>query len=386
MSIYTSPSHRLFRLPPALVALALIIGSSALAFDTIGNGYGSKWGADPVAGTGAVVTWGYMLDGTGVDPNFRIDPFGLPDISGVVGTSNITELRNLIEANHGAGSFDAAIQRAFDTWSAVANITFVGPVPDTGLDVDSPSAIYPNIRIGAFQPDPNHWFKDTGSIGFGPPGPPNEITQFPLSGDVFFNLARPAQQSPFHIAPGDEDVTPVDVFNFGDDLEGLFLHELGHAAIGLDHPRWDGEDPDRRLMYVGDFQNPNAPFCCTAINRQLHPDDIAAARYVYGVRGDYNHDRVVDAADYVVWRDAIGTESAGLLAMDGDADGTIGQDDHAVWFANFGLTSPVTEGPLGTGLTAVPEPAKSTYGALIVGAVVILRFFNRRRLRAPAVA
>lgn len=354
------------------IVFSAIIANSTLAFDTIGNGYGSKWGADPEAGTGAIVTWGYMLDGTDVDPNFRIDPIGFPNISGVVGTSNITELRNLIDANHGAGAFDAAIQRAFDTWSAAANITFVGPVPDSGFDVDSPNAVDPNIRIGAFEPDPNHWFKDAGAIGFGPPGPPNEITQFPLSGDIIFNLDRPAQQSPFHIAPGDEDITPVDVYNFGDDLEGLLLHELGHAAIGLNHPTWDGEDPDRRVMYVGDFEDPDAPFCCTAINRQLHPDDIAAARYVYGVRGDYNRDRVIDAADYVVWRDAVGQTSMGLLAMDGNADGVIDQDDRVAWSANFGLTSPAMDGPLGTASMAVPESTWLGHAVMFLGAVIPL--------------
>lgn len=352
-----------------LCALATLLSTeSAKSFDTIGKGNGSKWGDDTLAGTGAVVTWGFMLDGTETDPNFRIDPYAHPDISGVVGTSNITALRNVIDGNHGEGAFDAAIQRAFDTWSAAANITFVGPVVDSGLPVDSPNATYPNIRIGAFAPDPNHWFKDTGAIGYGPPGFPNEETQFPLSGDIFFNLNGLGMQSPFHIAPGEEDVTPVDVYNFGDDLEGLFLHELGHAAIGLNHPGWDGEDPDRRVMYVGD--SAPAPFCCTAINRQLHADDIAGARFVYGVRGDYNRDRLVDAADYALWRDALGQTSAGLLATDGSADGVIDAIDHKVWQEHFGLTSPTVEGATAGASMAVSEPKPASMAVFWLSLIV----------------
>jgi hypothetical protein len=50
---------------------------------------------------------------------------------------------------------------------------------------------------------------------------------------------------------------------------------------------------------------------------------------------------VVDAADYVLWRKALGT--LGLPAYsgaDGDGDGTIDQDDYGVWRANFGQTIP----------------------------------------------
>jgi hypothetical protein len=293
----TVASHRQWISPLLVIVPVLVLAGSGWGFDTIGGGFGSKWGADPNAGTGAIVTWGYMLDGTGVDPAFRIDPFGFPDISGVVGQSNVTELRNVIDLNHESGDFDAAIQRAFDTWAEIANITFVGPLLDSGLDVGAVGATDPDIRIGAFMPDPAHWFADVGAIGFGPPGPPNPVDDFPLAGEILFNLARPAMSSPFHIAPGTEDVTPVNVFEFGDDLEGIFLHELGHAAIGLNHPSWEGDDPDRRVMYVGDFADPLAPPCCQAINRQLDPDDIDGARFVYGILADMDGDGDVDFDD-----------------------------------------------------------------------------------------
>jgi len=92
------------------------------------------------------------------------------------------------------------------------------------------TALTPDIRIGAFHAEPGIWFQFSAAVGFGPPGfGPN-----PLSGDIIFNLAQA-----FDIATGVivEDVTPLPPFV--NELEGLFLHELGHAAIGLDHPTWN---------------------------------------------------------------------------------------------------------------------------------------------------
>src|SRR3954471_10489975 len=103
--------------PCFIVALTSVtIAAPMYAYDTIGNGFGSKWGASPNAGTGAIVTWGFMLDGT------TLDPTGAPFPDAITGTSNITALRNSVDVNYGAGAFNPAIQNAFNTWSAVANI------------------------------------------------------------------------------------------------------------------------------------------------------------------------------------------------------------------------------------------------------------------------
>jgi hypothetical protein len=66
---------------------------------------------------------------------------------------------------------------------------------------------------------------------------------------------------------------------------------------------------------------------------------------VGGVLGDYNHNGVVDAPDYVVWRKGLGT--------------TYTQNDYNIWRANFGATA---GGGSGSALgppspSAVPEPA-----------------------------
>lgn len=340
------------RLSNIICLTVLALATSARAYDTIGNGYGSKWGADPHAGTGAVVTWGYMLDGT------TLDPANFPFHDAITGTSNITALRNSVDANYGAGAFDSAIQDAFNTWSAVANVTFIGPVTDSGMPVAGAGATSPNIRIGAFQAVAGGWFQYGSAIGIGPPGP---FFEDPFSGDVIFNVAGIGTQRPYQIAPGQEDVDPVDVYNFGDDVEGVFLHELGHAAIGLNHPRWAGENPDRRMMYVGDNQAAGAPFCCTAINRQLHVDDIAAAQYVYGLRGDFDRNHTVDTADYILWRHTLGQTITSGTAADGNVDGQVTALDYTTWRTHFADTAQLGFGEqpsfaAAAGTTAAPEP------------------------------
>jgi fibronectin-binding autotransporter adhesin len=91
-----------------------------------------------------------------------------------------------------------------------------------------------------------------------------------------------------------------------------------------------------------------------------------------GIRGDYNNNGIVDAPDFVLWRNSSGTTVA--LPND-DIGGTIGAAHYNQWRANFGAT-------VGAGAslaqTSLPEPAAVMPGAL--AASVLLCFV--RRLRA----
>lgn len=86
--------------------------------------------------------------------------------------------------------------------------------------------------------------------------------------------------------------------------------------------------------------------------------------------GDYNGDGLVDASDYSVWRDSLGSTTS--LAADGDGSGTVDAADFDIWKNHFGES-------LGGGsgsLSAVPEPAAMTLalmGMLVVGATTSRR-------------
>ena len=67
--------------------------------------------------------------------------------------------------------------------------------------------------------------------------------------------------------------------------------------------------------------------------------------------GDYNFDGVVDAADYTVWRNSLGSTGTGLVA-DGDGNGTVGPEDYTIWASSYGNTSSTSA----SSSQAIPEP------------------------------
>ena len=79
--------------------------------------------------------------------------------------------------------------------------------------------------------------------------------------------------------------------------------------------------------------------------------------------GDYNNDHVVDAADYTVWRDNLGTSN--MLPND-PIGGEIGPEQYDQWKTNFGA------GATGIGsLSSVPEPGAAWIAfSVLVGAAI----------------
>jgi hypothetical protein len=70
------------------------------------------------------------------------------------------------------------------------------------------------------------------------------------------------------------------------------------------------------------------------------------------VQGDYNGNAVVDAADYVVWRNTQGSNDP---TADGNHDGVVDISDFEIWRANFGMSTG------GSSATAVPEPTTAAH-------------------------
>ncbi len=80
-----------------------------------------------------------------------------------------------------------------------------------------------------------------------------------------------------------------------------------------------------------------------------------------GLAGDYNQNGTVDAADYVVWRNGLGT--------------TYTQDDYNIWRANFGRTAGTGSGVAAT----VPEPTNAWLCGTCLGALLLVRAGNSRK-------
>jgi len=71
------------------------------------------------------------------------------------------------------------------------------------------------------------------------------------------------------------------------------------------------------------------------------------------IPGDFNHNGIVDAADYTVWRDSFG-KTGPSLAADSDGNNSIDMADYNTWKSNFGRTS--GSGSSSDAVSAVPEP------------------------------
>ncbi len=79
--------------------------------------------------------------------------------------------------------------------------------------------------------------------------------------------------------------------------------------------------------------------------------------------GDFNRDNTVDAADYTVWRNGLGSQ--------------YDQDDYLLWKNNFGMSLPGGGGNLAIETSTVPEPA-----AALLAAIGLVAGLSQGRLAA----
>jgi hypothetical protein len=91
--------------------------------------------------------------------------------------------------------------------------------------------------------------------------------------------------------------------------------------------------------------------------------------------GDFNGDFVVDAADYSVWRNHLGSDFDlnGSGDEEDDSFGTVDEADYELWRRNYGTV--YTPGEGGVAQTRVPEPAAAI---MLLTGVVAGKIFRRR--------
>lgn len=239
----------------ALIAVMPMTASAFSVFPFNGGTEFLKWGNSNLPGTpGGVVTWSFIPAGTSGDNSFcgpacpgtSVDSINIENSPG--GGFTLTPITSL----------ETVITDAMNQWAAVADLTFVKLGSDSGLAINDPAAVPSatgHIRIGAF-----NFSSGGGAVGFAPP--PNGGTG---AGDILFDA-----NSFYQFAPGNEGDSFATTFA-PNDIESLFLHELGHA-IGLAHPNFDGSCP---VMQIDSS-------CLGIINRELDADDIAGAQFLYG--------------------------------------------------------------------------------------------------------
>ncbi len=97
--------------------------------------------------------------------------------------------------------------------------------------------------------------------------------------------------------------------------------------------------------------------------------------------GDFNNDRLVDAADYFVWRFAFG--ATGTNAADGNHDGIVDGNDYIVWRKAMSAIGAGSGSGGSQSQAAVPEP---TGAVLLIIAITGMMLYSSRgcRISRPA--
>lgn len=182
-------------------------------------------------------------------------------------------------------------------------------------------------------------------------------------GEVWFSEA-PTPEGPW------EGAVKVATHNRGSANDYSFYNPTSH-------PFFD-EEGGRIIYFEGTYTNTfsgnNGTTPLYDYNQMMYRLDLATIPNLFDrLPGDYNRDGQVDAADFTVWRDTLGSQS--LLAADGSGNGIIDNEDYLIWRSHFGISA---EGGVIAG--AVPEPGGPTALGWIFGAVLSTR---RRRVPRP---
>lgn len=243
------------RLIAGAALVSLSSAASAYSVFPIDGTHSLKWGDNTNGTPGGVISWSFIPVGTSGSAYCGDACTGVS-----VGNLNIENSPGTGYTSTSLTSLESYIGAAFSKWSAVANITFVKlGTADSGVAINDPTAV-PNatgdIRIGAF-----NFASGGGAVGYAPP--PNGGTG---AGDILFDA-----NSFYAFQPGNDGDAFPGASTAPNDFESLLLHEMGHS-LGLAHPVYDGTCP---VMQVDSA-------CLFKINRELDPDDVAGAQFLYG--------------------------------------------------------------------------------------------------------
>ena len=88
-----------------------------------------------------------------------------------------------------------------------------------------------------------------------------------------------------------------------------------------------------------------------------------------GIPGDYNENGVVDAADYVLWRQNLGSG----ITLPNDSTAGVAADDYTRWRVNFGKSAGAA------GRVAAEVPEMSSLALLTMGGSILARGGWRRK-------
>jgi hypothetical protein len=130
--------------------------------------------------------------------------------------------------------------------------------------------------------------------------------------------------------------------------------------------------------YANTFSGNSTPTPLYDYNQIMYRLDLATIDALAPLGGDYNHDGLVDGADFLNWQQSQGAVVAHFDGADGDGDGVVDIGDLESWRLRWGVSESLRGA---RDSAATPEP-----GAILLAVSAMLtlgwRRFPAHRLRA----
>lgn len=349
-------------------------------FDSLIDAYGISADGSVIAGVGRAGTntegfrWtaasGYVGLGDLPGGVFHSQAFGISsDGSTVVGSS------------YRGGPGGVPQERAF-RWNS-GTMTDLGSVPANTYSAATKVSADGSVVIGTTETRGFRWTSATGMVEFAAAAGFTNPRLFGISGDgsvIVGNVqtANGSEAFRWTAAGGYVGLGDLAGGTFGSaaiaiSADGSVITGSGRIVSGEAGFIWDAEHGmrDLRELLVNDFglgdsltgwklTNPQALSAdgTVVVGYGINPSgnlegflaNLGPGEPTEPLAGDFNDDGRVDAADYTVWRDKLGTTFA--LPNETASPGTVDAADYAGWKANFGTI----EGGGALANVAVPEP------------------------------
>jgi glycosidase len=214
-------------------------------------------------------------------------------------------------------------------------------------------------------------FTDTSiGVGFGDMNGSGTVTTNEImgSGALAFNQLLYSQGNAFHAAAdvdGDGVITNLDLFQLGDELvangaSAAVMSSYDQLLVKRGDVNEDGvtDGADAAALYasIGATNNwlkdLNVDGAVSLADVQTLVSQLVRTSYA-----DFNLDRRVDGADFLIWQRNQGAAGARFDQGDAGLNASIGADDLAIWQSAFGTTAPIAA-------AAVPEPSAALLAQL----------------------
>lgn len=292
----------------------------------------------------------YVISGTTIPNTYYFDVTlaagsNAIEIRSVYGNETYTD--NEVWTYH-APSLDGTQVARVDFTNSAANL-HAGYVADTGQSYGAQGAngTYGWLNASTLAPATNSTgFNDAaGSAPFDEQRYRSAV-QFPTN--RIWEYALPDGVYDLHVVSADSGFTNM-INNMS--LEGLMLQDddfvlnAGTPGPTPSHDEFYARVAviDGRLTLTTAAGVTNARLAYIDVNRVLDLTTFLA--------GDYNLDGSVDAADYTVWRNTLGSQASLFTAADGDGSGLVDAADYNVWKSHYGMTQPAPA--IGAGAVAL---------------------------------